>query len=220
MRKLILGISVLIFAFAIIMVFAAAGAGAAKGSSSSSSSSSKSSSSSSSKSSSSSSSSKSSSSGYKSSTGKSYNKVAVAKARPTAKKPSSGKKQQPADSTALIPSRFAVKKVPAGRSYDADAAFLRRNPAYLDPYSPRYYGHSPSVYYYLYLAALADDDDDDPIRAQHCENYDADVEVCLDDVEQDSGGGSGCSSFVIWPWLLMGAGGLAAMKRRMRGESA
>jgi hypothetical protein len=177
-----------------------------------------SSSSSSSKSSSSSSSSKSSSSGYKSSSGKSYNKAAVAQARPKASKPSSGKKQQPGTAADLIPSRFAVKKGPAGRSYDADAAFLRRNPTYLDPYSPRYYGHSPSVYYYLYLAALSDDDDDDPIRPQDCDEYDADVEVCLDDIDQDSGG-SGCSSFVIWPWMLFGGGGLAVMKRRLRGSA-
>jgi hypothetical protein len=182
---------------------------------SSSSSSKSSSSSSSSKSSSSSSSSKSSSSGYKSSTGKSYNKASVAKARPSIKKPSSGKKQQPTTAAHLIPDRFNTK-VPAGRSYDVDRRTVLSRPYYLDPYSPYYYGNPSSIYFYLWLAEVNDDDDDRPLEPQKCHDYDKELNVCLDEVDQESSGG-GCNSFVLWPWLL-GGGGLMALRRRLRTE--
>lgn len=142
-------------------------------------------------------------------------------AKPTASKPSSGPVKQP-NSVHLIPKGMVggrvsgtAIKLPRGRNFNRDTRDLRRNPSYLDPYSPSYYGHPNSVYHYLFLAALFDDDDENPRQPQRCEDYNESDNYCEDYVgtEEDDGG---CNSFAILPWIIGGGGGLAFMRLRRR----
>jgi hypothetical protein len=96
-----------------------------------------------------------------------------------------------------VPTNIGNVKVPKGRNFYNDTNTLRRDPRYLDPYGPHYYGHPNSPYFYLWLAAANDDDDDnDPLPPQ---NYD----------DSECGGGA----FLPIPFAL---GFMAWMKRRRK----
>lgn len=121
------------------------------------------------------------SSGSSKSSGKGYGSKSSSssKSRPTASKPSSGKIQQPAPVTKLIPpsppprvtSRTStspsgsVLRIPAGRSYSRDRDYIIRNPSYADPYGRSYYGSyygggggGSNPFFYLWLFSIMDND--------------------------------------------------------------
>jgi hypothetical protein len=78
--------------------------------------------------------------------------------KPTAVRPSTGAKQQPAPAAKLLPKTAPPKLgrsfIPSGHSYGRDRVYLIGHPAYLDPYSALYYGNPASPYYYMYAAGL------------------------------------------------------------------
>lgn len=98
----------------------------------------------------------------------------------SASKPSTGSKSQPAPVRKLVPPRPSprvqtfLQSAPGtrrtvdafgvrGRNYSQDAAFIRRNPSYADPYffgggSRIYYGYSQSPLFYLWLGSVMDGD--------------------------------------------------------------
>lgn len=140
--------------------------------------------------------------------------------KPSAARPSSGPKQQ-VNSSHLIPKSMRGVRVPPGRNFSRDTTRLRSNRSYTDPYSPRYYGHTSSPFYYLWLASVLDDDGNDPIPPQQCRRYDESEHICLDyyNVQRSNNNGGDCSGgFLLWPWML-GGGGFMALRRRMRGAA-
>lgn len=98
----------------------------------------------------------------------------------SASKPSTGSKGQPAPVSKLIPPRPSprvgsfISQSPGtrrtvdafgqrNRNYQQDAAFIRSNPSYADPYfygggTRAYYGYADSPFFYLWLGGVMDGD--------------------------------------------------------------
>lgn len=119
----------------------------------------------------------SSSGGSKSASSSGGSKGYSAPKTPTASKPSTGSKGQPAPVTKIVPPRFNPPKItapgklggasgvkprvsiPAGRSYQRDRSFILRNPRYADPYGPSYFGSFNSPFFYMWLGGVLDGDE-------------------------------------------------------------